>query len=399
MCPAAGFGFVRSPSLCVRTMDPTLATRALTASTEIATAALSGDDPDSVLDLVVRRAAELAEADLGLVMALAEDGSLTVEAAHGRLSVPDGSPVGVVLSARSSAARVARSGVPVVVDDLTSDPRTAPFVPKALRHYGPFAAAPFGTRERRLGALTVYRRQGSPPFPQVSVQVLTAFAAQAGLVLVLAEGSNARQRVVMYEEREHIARDLHDVIVQRLYAAGMQLDLLVRRPKRKLARADVTRLSEAVDQIDATIEDVRATVRRLRNPDPGGPVEETDLVASVRAEVATAGELLGFVPTLRLTGEAGDVPVEIADNARAALREALSNVVRHSGASSVGVSLWLDKTRLRLQVADNGCGIPQDVSRRGLRHIEERAEQTGGRCEVQSSARFGTTVTWEVPLS
>jgi signal transduction histidine kinase len=379
-------------------MDPTLAARTLGASTEIATAALSGEDPDAVLRLVVRSAAELAEADLGLVMARAPDGSLTVEAAHGAPTVPEVvDPVGLVLTVRSAAARVARSGVPIVVDDLVTDQRTAPFVPPELRRYGPFAAAPFGSGERRLGALTVYRRRGATPFTPATVQVLTAFAAQAGLVLVLAEGAHARQRLDLYQERERIARDLHDVIVQRLYAAGMQLDLLVRRPARKLARADAARLADAVDQLDATIADVRKVVRALRNPDPGAATP-TDLAESARVEVATAGELLGFEPSLELTGDLRDVPVAVADHTRAALREALSNVVRHSGAHTVAVTLCRDAEGLRLTVTDDGCGIPPGVTRRGLTHLEERARQAGGHCEVRSSARAGTTITWRVPL-
>jgi signal transduction histidine kinase len=277
---------------------------------------------------------------------------------------------------------------------VTTDPRTSPFVPKELWGFGPFAAAPFGTRERRLGALTVYRRRGGQPFTPATVEVLTAFAAQAGLVLVLAEGSNARQRIAVFEERERIARNLHDVIVQRLYGAGMQLDLLARRPTKRLAKADAARLAEAVDELDATIADVRATVRALRNPDPSQPA---DLAESVRQEVATAGELLGFQPTLEFVGDPSGVPGDVADHARAALREALSNVVRHSGASKVRVRLVIDKG-LELDVIDNGCGIPPGITRRGLKHLEERAEEAGGHCQVRSSARTGTTVTWKVPL-
>lgn len=382
----------------MRTMDPTLAARTLGASTEIATAALSGDDPEAVLGLVVRSAAELAEADLGLVMAQAANGTMTVEAAHGAPTVPAINPIGLVLSARSSAARVARSGVPIVVDDVVTDPRTAPFVPKELHRYGPFAAAPFGTQERRLGALTVYRRRGAAPFTPATVDVLTAFAAQAGLVLVLAEGTTARERLDLYVERERIARDLHDVIVQRLYAAGMQLDLLARRPTRRLARKDAARLADAVDQLDATIADVRAVVRALRNPDPAAATA-TDLAESVRVEVATAGELLGFEPSLEVHGDVQHVPTAVADHTRAALREALSNVVRHSGAHTVSVQLRSDDKGLRLTVTDDGCGIPPDVTRRGLKHLEERAAQAGGRCEVRSSARAGTTITWQVGLT
>lgn len=383
----------------MRLMEPELAARALGASTEIATAALSGEDPEAVLSLVVRRAADLAQADLGLVMARAEDGSLTVEAAHGAPSVPNAvDPVGLVLSARSSAARVARSGVAIMVDDVTSDPRTAPFVPRELRTYGPFAAAPFGTAQRRLGALTVYRRRGARPFEPATVEMLSAFAAQAGLVLVLAEGATARARLSLYQERERIARDLHDVIIQRLYAAGMQLDLLARRPTRKLARRDATRLSEAVDQLDASIADVRSVVRALRNPDPDSvhTDTETDLAESAATEVAIAGELLGFEPKLAIAGDLADIPADLADHARAALREALSNVVRHSGAHQVSVHIGRDRA-LRLTVADDGCGIPEGVTHRGLKHLEERATQAGGRCEVRSSPR-GTTVSWTVPL-
>jgi signal transduction histidine kinase len=383
----------------MQTMDPTLAARTLGASTEIATAALSGEDPAAVLSLVVRSAAELAEADLGLVMAQSQDGSLTVEAAHGAPTIPTVvDPVGVVLSPRSAAARVARSGVPIVVDDVVDDPRTGPFVPKELRRYGPFAAAPFGTGERRRGVLTVYRRRGALAFTPETVNMLIAFAAQAGLVLTLAEGTAARARLELYEERERIARDLHDVIVQRLYAAGMQLDLLVRRPDRKLARKDAARLADAVDQLDATIADVRAVVRALRNPDPG-IAAPADLAESTRFEVATAGELLGFAPALEITGDVRDVPVALADHTRAALREALSNVVRHSGAHTVTVKLRRDRKGLRLTVTDDGCGIPQGVTRRGLTHLEERAEQAGGHCRVDTSPRTGTTVTWEVPTA
>jgi signal transduction histidine kinase len=391
-------------------IDSHLARRMLAASTEITKAALSAEDPDSVLPLVVRRAAALAEADLGLVMVRAEDGHLTVEAAYGGPAAtgPLGDPVGAVLSPRSAAARVARSGVPVVVDDLIDDPLTAPYVPPALRVYGPFAVAPFGTRERRLGALAVYRRRGASTFTRVAVDVLTAFAAQAGLALVLAEGSTARQRIAVYQERERIARDLHDVIVQRLYAAGVQLEVLDRRLSGRLDATDASRLAETLDQIDQTIAEVRATVRTLRSADPETPVQAPDLGDSIRSEVQIAGELLGRPPKLEIDGDLTGIAVAVADHARAALREALSNVVRHAGARTVLVRVQRTESGrkgadraagLRLQVVDDGCGIPLDVTKRGLRNLEERAVAAGGSCTITSSPDSGTTITWEVPLS
>ncbi|WP_461143666.1 sensor histidine kinase [Salinifilum aidingensis] len=381
-------------------MDSALAGRMLDASTEITKAALAADDPDAVLPLVVRRAAELVGADLGVVTARGDDGRVTVEAVHGASddTAPLGDPVGTVLSSNSAAARVARSGVPVVVDDLVDDPLTAPYVPAELRVYGPFAVAPFGTNERRLGALAVYRRRGATSFARSAVDVLTSFAAQAGLALVLAEGSTARQRIAVYQERERIARELHDVIVQRLYAAGMQLEVLGRRLSGQLAPADSERLTDTMQEIDQAIDEVRTTARTLRSADPESSREAADLHESMRSEVRIAGELLGREPQLDITGDLSEVPVAVADHARAALREALSNVVRHAGARAVSVRVRRGEGGLSLQVADDGCGIPRDVSKRGLRNLEERAAAAGGHCDIDSSPEAGTIVTWEVPL-
>lgn len=382
-------------------MDPTLAARALAAATEITTAALTGDDPDSVLDTVVRTAAELAEADLALVMVRADDGSVTVEAATGNRS----DLLGARLAPESAAAQVARGGEPVVADDVTTDPRTAPFVLPELHGYGPFAAAPFGASPpnsdgKLLGALTVYRASGSEGFSAASVTVLAAFASQAGVVLALADAANARHRLSLYEERERIARELHDVIVQRLYAAGIRLDRVRRGMTKRFARTDAARLGEAIDELDETIGEIRGTVRTLRSGEPPErpEVPAVDLAESARGEVRVAGELLGYPPTLELSGELADIPTERADHIRAALREALSNVVRHSGASETRVELHRDQRGVRLRVRDNGCGVPRGVAQRGLKHLAERAEAAGGSYTVTSSPTLGTLVAFDLPL-
>lgn len=377
-------------------MEPMLAAQALSAATDITTAALSGDEPDAVLNTVVQKAAELAKADLGLVMVRAEDGRVSVEAAHGSYH---GDLRGLTLPAESSAGQVARGGHTVVADDFTTDPRTAPYVPDELAGFGPFAAAPFGSGGRVLGALAVYRVQAAKPFSPATVEVLTAFAAQAGVVLALAEGALARHRVTLYQERERIARELHDVIVQRLYAAGMRLDRVRRRMRKRFAGSDAARLGEAIDQLDETIEEIRATVRELRSPAPEPePAPATDLAESARGEVRIAGELLGFPPTLELSGEFTDLSTECADHIRAALREALSNVVRHSGASAVRVTLHREAGQVRLRVRDNGSGVPQGVATRGLRHLAERAESAGGKFRLNSSPSLGTLVAFDLPV-
>jgi len=379
-------------------MDPTLASRALSATTEITTRALAGDDSDAVLESVVRVAAELAEADLGLVMVRGSDDTVVVEAASGGNT---GRLRGLMLPAESVAGTLARGGEPVVADEFTTDPRTAPYVPAELAGYERFAAAPFGSGGRVFGALTVYRTPDAESFTAATVDLLSAFAAQAGMVLALSEGANARERVGLYEERERIARELHDVIVQRLYAAGMQLDRVRKRMRKRFAQADYTRLGDAVEELDQTIDEVRGTVRALRSGEPAAQSERetsTDLAASARGEVSTATELLGYPPVLELTGELADIPGETADHIRAGLREALSNVVRHSGAGETKVGLFRDRAGLHLRVRDNGCGVPRDVAQRGLRHLRERADAAGGEFYVNSSPSMGTMVAMDLPL-
>ncbi|WP_031470377.1 ATP-binding protein, partial [Sciscionella sediminilitoris] len=161
--------------------------------------------------------------------------------------------------------------------------------------------------------------------------------------------------------------------------------------------ADSERLAGAVDQLDTAIEEVRATVRALRGTEPldgHGP----DLAESIRAEVAAAGELLDTEPSLEIEGDMAAVPVAIADHVRAAAREALSNVVRHSGARQLHVALLIRDGVLHLIVRDDGCGIPPGVTERGLRNLVARAKVAGGRCGIRSSPRSGTIVRWQVPL-
>jgi two-component system, NarL family, sensor histidine kinase DevS len=179
----------------------------------------------------------------------------------------------------------------------------------------------------------------------------------------------------------------------------VQLEVLERRLSGRLDTADAARLAETMEQIDQAIAEVRATARTLRSADPEEPERAPALDDSMRSEVQIAGELLGRPPRLEIDGDLSDVPVSVADHARAALREALSNVVRHAGAQTVLVRVRRSDSGLLLQVVDDGCGIPRDVSKRGLRNLEERAVAAGGRCVLTSSPDSGTTVTWEVPLT
>jgi signal transduction histidine kinase len=368
--------------------------RWLAASGELATRLLSGAEPAAMLAEVTRRARELSGADLA-VLALPDEGKerLVIEHADGEgaqaargLVVPGGS---------SLSGRVLGSGEPVVVTDFATDERTAEVARVPMGHLGPAVVFPLGAPGNMRGVLTIGRRHGSLPFPQAAADVVASFAAQAGIALELAEHRREAERMSLCADRDRIARDLHDQVIQRLYATGMLLQGVVPL----VVRPEVgQRIQDAVDALDDTIRDIRATIYALQSP--AEPPES--LRSRIIAVVDEMAPMLGFAPAMRLgPGLDGHVAGEQAEHVLSVLREALSNAARHASASRVDVSVEVGSD-LVLRVADDGVGIPPGVTCRGLANLAERAERLGGTLRAgpaDKAAGTGTVLEWRVPLS
>jgi signal transduction histidine kinase len=369
--------------------------RWIQASAEVATRLLSGSAPGEVLAGITRQALELSGADLAVLALPDEEGRrLTVTYAAG-----DGAEVtrGLVLPAgQSLSGLVLATGEPVTSDDFAADERASQAARGAMSHIGPAVIFPLGAPGNVHGVLTVGRRHGAAPFPPTQAGVAASFAAQAGVALELAASRAEAERLSLYEDRDRIARDLHDLVIQRLYATGMSLEgtmPMITRPE------VASRITNAVDAMDETIKDIRATIFALQARDTaGGPDLRGDIVALVE-EMA---DMLGFAPSLRLgAGLGARVSPEVAEQALAALREALSNAARHASASQVNVTVDVDSDGvLAVQVADNGTGIPAEGRRSGLRNLAMRAEKLGGELRLDSAdpgaPTPGTRLEWRV---
>jgi signal transduction histidine kinase len=201
------------------------------------------------------------------------------------------------------------------------------------------------------------------------------------------------ERLSLLEDRDRIAKDLHDVVIQRLFAVAMTLMSTMRLIERPETSA---RVQNSIDELDGTIRQIRSTIFALQvSPQDG----EVGLRAQIVALVEGARGHLGFMPGLSMEGRLdSDVPPRITEHLPAVLREALSNVVRHAKASKAEVSVEAGRGRLILTVADNGVGLPADGRRSGLRNLQERAERLGGSFEVGSPPEGGTRLVWSVPL-
>ena len=221
-------------------------------------------------------------------------------------------------------------------------------------------------------------------------EVLTSLASQAVLALELANVRSERDRLMISADRERIARDLHDLVIQRLFGAGLRLQGALALITNETAW---TRVSSAVDDLDATIKEIREAIFALERAPGAG------LRARVLEAVADATEALGFKPAVSFHGIVDrDIALPVQLEAAAVLREALSNSARHAHASRVEVHINVDD-ELGILVVDNGIGLGQPERLSGIANARARAELLGGRLDLTAASNGGTIFDWRVPLS
>ncbi|OKJ61129.1 histidine kinase [Streptomyces sp. CB02009] len=365
-------------------------------SVAVTTALLSGGDADDALTVVAEQARRLADADAGIVMLPSEDGGLEIVAVS---SPRPTKSLGVVIPPESAVVRRLLDGEAVFVSDASTDPR---MISRLTSAYGPSMMLPLQSGGRVLGALATPRVRGGRQFTETERTLATQFASQAALALMMADAQRDRERLAVYEDRDRIARDLHDLVIQRLFATGMMLESAQRR---SVVPAVQEGVGKAVDELDVTIQEIRTAIFALQQ----GPAEApSGLRTRVLREINMAAVPLGFKPAHRFLGAIDATVGELTGkNLIAALREALSNAFRHAEASRIevvvdaGVTLPDGSAGVRLEVADDGIGIPQGGRRSGLRNLARRAESLGGASWCGpgiGEGGGGTTVVWEAPL-
>ena len=365
--------------------------RWLVAAAEITAALLSEVPRDESLTLVADRAREVAGADAAAVLLRHEGGHLVAEVTSGELlrrlrgvSVPtDGDETRLVLDRAETV--VLASGSPT--EHLTAL-GLAPA--DGWPDLGHLILLPLRSAGAVAGILLVgWRASRADEFRTTEVALLESFAEQAALALQVSEAQVTRGRLAVFEDRDRIGRDLHDLVIQRLFAVGLTLE----NAARLTVRPEVTkRITGAVDDIDATIKDIRRTIFELSSAP-----RSSDLRAELGEAVAVVVPALGFTPRLRT---AGPVDSAVADELRphllAVVRETLSNVARHAQATSAEVRLEVGQDVV-LTVTDDGVGIAGGGRRSGIKNLAERAESLGGTFEVGPSNPVGTVAVWRVP--
>ncbi|HWO65935.1 MAG TPA: GAF domain-containing protein [Umezawaea sp.] len=356
--------------------------RWLEATAEINSELLGGASAQDALQLIALRTVELSGAHSSLIVL---DG-------EGRLFVTTGAGprvdeiIGSDLSGHTSAVQeVLGAGVPKVIDSLGGD------LGEGSAEFGPGIAVPMRAGAVVTGVLVAVRRKGGPPFVADQVPVLASFADQAALALQLAEKQRSLRLLDVLEDRDRIARDLHDHVIQRLFVTGMSLQGSLRRIADHELR---DRVLTAVEQLDQTVREIRTSIFDLQSTCDDG-VSLRRRLLDVIAELTEPTELS---PAVRMSGTVDtSVSDELAEHVEAVVRETVINVVRHARATAVTITVEAGD-ELIISVVDDGVGLPDDVARSGLLNLEHRARRFGGSLSVTRDAGGGTRVSWRVPL-
>ncbi len=375
--------------------------RWLEAAAAVRAALLRADEPDEALRLIAERARSLVDAELALIALPADFGRSALGA------TPSVTELVVAVGVGAFARQVVGKAVPLPRSVFYADPPDIDVLTHAVSAATGVDLAgalvlPLRGHEIVSGVLVLVRRDDrGAGFTVEQRSLAESFADQAALALEQAQARADRHELDLFADRDRIARDLHDHVIQRLFAVGLAMQGTRRRALRVLAPGPggeppeiATRIDDHVDQLQEVIGEIRTAIFDLHRFGPG----QTSLRAAVRAAVTELTADTGIRASVRMTGPLDVVAAATAEHAEAVVREAVSNAVRHAHASEVTVTLSVADD-LVVDVTDDGVGLPEVAGWSGLAGLDRRARVVDGTFAVDRRPGGGTRVVWTAPLS
>jgi signal transduction histidine kinase len=360
------------------------------ATRDIGTELLAGTDLDEVLRMVSRKALHLTGADATFIAAPADADQPFEDVTQLVVTVSEGGGadrmVGAVIPIEGSSSGVAfRRRTALRKERLE-------YAAKGLgTEFGPALISPLRVADGVSGVLVVLREDGRRAFDDSQLELVSNFADQAALVMQMADSSRRMHELEVLSDRDRIARDLHDHVIQRIFAAGLALQSTLQRTESDDVRQ---RLARTIDDLQDTVQDIRTTIFDLQSTSHSA----TRLRQRINAAVLELTENVSVRAVVRMFGPLSVIDTKLADHAVAVVRETVSNVVHHAQGDTVTVTLSVGN-ELEIVVSDNGIGMPDNTTTSGLSNLGTRAAECGGTMTVCPGASgSGTDVTWAVPL-
>ncbi len=352
---------------------------------------LMSDPPlHEVLTLVCHQARELTGSDLAAICEPAAGSTVDTATDRSLLrfryfdSIESEAEIASKQLVSTDMIELALGGAPVVVANTDQGAGIGPENHELGSQFDHLMMVPIEGVDQVAGLLLV-GRSGTDRFADDEVSIAASLAAEAHNAYSLTDARRTKIQVKILEDRERLAQDLHDLVIQRIFAAGLRLQSVQGLAEEGVVR---DRLGDTIVQLDETIAELRNAIFRLNTPS----APATDRIESV---VGNAAAQMGFRPTLRFSGPVNDVPPGVLGQLEPALSEALANVHRHAQATKAHVTVAVDDGTLELTVSDDGQGFdPSSPRGDGINNLESRAAKLGGTCSVTANPDGGTTVRW-----
>ncbi len=349
-------------------------------------------DLPTVLQRIVEAATDLVDARYGALGVLDEQHAELSQFLTVGLDSHQRQQIGSLPTGHGILGVLITDPRPLRLPDLARHPDSAGFPP----HHPPmssFLGVPVMVHGQVFGNLYLCDKIGGEPFSETDEELCVALATAAGVAIDNARLHSRVANLVLFEERDRIARDLHDTVIQRLFAIGLSLQGAASMSMNTDVR---DRLEGAVDDLDTTVREIRTAIFELHST----RLAESSLRRSATDLVAESSRSLGFEPSIRFEGPLDEVEPALAEHALAVQREALSNVARHAHASTTEVEITLRDRWLSVTVADDGIGPGAGGNGgRGMVNMKERARDLGGDLDLSAGAAGGSVLTWRVPIS
>ncbi|WP_309073352.1 GAF domain-containing sensor histidine kinase [Paenarthrobacter sp.] len=352
---------------------------------------LGGDQMDqaenSALDLIAARALRESASHLALILVPSSPGGPHVVAGTAGESGTEFAGMSLTMDA-PEVRGVGRNGTPVCLDDSED-------LLGLAGNAGPakLLIIDLSAQGAHHGLLILARNPGTGNFSKTDVEMGAVFGSHVALALALERIHRLREQVMVFSDRDRIARDLHDLVIQRLFAAGLSIQSL-----RRFTTGDsaLNRIDAVTEELDTSIRDLRNTIYSLQ----ASTHELEPLSGRILQSIQAGAKSLPYAPHLTLAGPVDSLTDEtMIKHLLAVVSESLSNAVRHSEARSIDISVAVNNNRLTLEVMDNGCGFKDPTPGNGLTNMARRAAEMNGMCTVTSAPGKGTSLTWSVPLA
>jgi signal transduction histidine kinase len=350
-------------------------------------------DLEQVLQLIVDRVRDLVAAQYAALGIVDDRGEITEFITSG-ISAEQRAAIGELPRGRGLLGLIIRENRSYRVANIASHPESYGFPPNHPA-MSSFLGVPIGVKGEAVGRLYLTNKHGATEFSAEDQALVETFAVHAGIAIDNARLHEQVQRLAVVDERDRISRELHDSVIQSIYAVTLSLDDVPELVAEASAEAS-ERVDEAIDALHAVIRDIRNFIFGLRplllesgNLGDGLRTLADELRRNTAIDVELGGDL------------DADLPIEIVAELLAIAREALANVARHSGARRASVHAEASEDRIRLQVADDGRGFPtieqQAGGHHGLANMRARARAIGGMFEVESAPGAGARIIVTIP--